>query len=121
MKKISYRAWLPKTKKMVYDIEEDDDFSDIVYEHNTDKSLYILMQNTNLKDINNNEIYEDDIVKIYGTDKSIVKYDERFSGFILVPYGSEFYFDNPMLGCNIKNVEVIGNLYQELIDENNSI
>ena len=45
-REIKFRAWLPKANKMIEDINQDSDLSDIIIDHNNNKGNYILMEFT---------------------------------------------------------------------------
>ena len=119
-REIKYRAWLKEEKKMV--IVETIDFSEksIQYlEKNEIIDAYLLrttfledielMQNTGIKDKNDVEIYEGDIVILNDAEEEnrcVVKYK----------YGSYILVDGD-LRENLSNVEnrfleVIGNIYE---------
>ena len=65
-----------------------------------------------LNDNHDNKIWENDIVWIAGTDRAIVIFSEKHSGYILQPIG-DFYFDSPML---VHNVDIIDNCIGNIFD-----
>ena len=135
MREIKFRAWLKEEKKMVN--VETMDFTDKSIQYlkkNEFINAYLLrrmifddielMQYTGLKDKNNKEIYEGDIIKYkFPYDKRIkhispVKFLETEASFgIKDRYGNEI----PLYTVSSNNYfEVIGNIYENknLLEEN---
>lgn len=126
MREIKFRAWDAVMDFMVDVDYYKIDFKGQVFFDNDDKSLYnqtdklILMQYTDLKDKNNVEIYESDLLKIemdwgYGLAEIIIKvYFENgsFRAKALNSHEDTFLLELPYL-------EVIGNIYEnpELLRE----
>jgi len=132
MREIKFRAWEEKGKDMIYShrgnfvMEFDGKCSFIEWGHDYFKPMpnLILMQFTGLKDKNGKEIYEGDIIQcLYSclpTEKKhtkeimVVEWDKencRFNWFLS-------YSEGKLSGA-IKNIEVIGNIYEnpELLKE----
>ena len=130
MREIKFRAWVKDrkaifevvlinyvTKKVTYLLERvghllsirDEKFNNI-----------ILMEYTGLKDKNNKEIYEGDIVKLRANHGiGVIKYSDEWGAFVV-----EYIKPRPLvvLGMNYykEDIEVIGNIYEnsELLGEN---
>ena len=126
MREIKFKAWHKEEKimgevlgidilhKEIFFSDEDVD----CYEHTDFKDIE-LMQYTGLKDKNNKEIYEGDIVKLrtnHGI--GVVKNYDEWGAFVV-----EYIKPRPLavLGTNYykEDIEVIGNIYEnpELLGE----
>ena len=133
MREIKFRAWLKYGKEIV-DVEEIDFMNEVInyidndYENNEQEIIgaYFenieLMQYTGLKDKNNKEIYEGDIVKLRANHGiGVIKYSDEWGAFIV-----EYIKPRPLavLGMNYykEDIEVLGNIYEnpELLKENNN-
>ena len=108
MREIKFRAWHKTNSSMIYErplnrIGQDSQFGDDV----------ILMQYTGLKDKNDKEIFEGDIIRTLDSDIEVVKWSDES---VELSYGRGvccfcgFVFDNECI--------IIGNIYEnpELIE-----
>ena len=114
MKTIKFRAWGrfgdETEDHMVYDWQ---DSSYIEYVGFNGGDSFIIMQYTNLKDRNDVEIYDGDIVRYWDKDRSpgFVIEKVHWRRYEWIVFGTEWFGDRDM--------EVIGNIYQnpELLEE----
>ena len=125
-----FRAWLKREKKMVsvvgisfyqdsfdveeifvYDQENPHKYGDL-WEEPFLPYEFVLMQSTGLKDINDKEIYEGDVIIPDGGGASLVHWRD---GAFQVGY----YGDIPYVLADYKSLTVIGNIYEnpELVSE----
>lgn len=116
MREIKFRCWDIVFNKMRYE----QDLWDIAYNelfiHTPDQRALNLMQYTGLKDINDKEIYEGDIIKIY--DIQTGQFSES-THVIIYNNKSEWTIDDYwLLSRKHHKCKVIGNIYEnkELLD-----
>ena len=127
MREIKFRAW-HKEKKIIGEVFGIDILHKEIFFSNGDVDCYgfsdfkyiELMQYTGLKDKNNKEIYEGDIVKLRANHGiGVVKYYDEWGAFVI-----EYIKPRPLavLGMNYykEDIEVLGNIYEnpELLGEN---
>lgn len=124
MREIKFRAW-HKGKKIIGNVLGIDILHKEIffsnenvdcYEHVDFKNIE-LMQYTELKDKNNKEIYEGDIVTLHNSKYKVIFLSEE-ARFVL--RDDEFEYEIPFTNNNNKRMEVIGNIYEnpELLGEN---
>lgn len=133
MRELKFRAWDKENKHMAYSDKHEWDYNfsfdgksgnlacaiNCCYcdtfgdEHDDWNELDNTMQYTGLKDKNNKEIYEGDIVSLDSLDGFVVEYDVENARFIL--NGEHKDKDYGHCGFHLyaqKEIEVIGNIYE---------
>jgi uncharacterized phage protein (TIGR01671 family) len=131
MREIKFRAWDGENNRMIYSGHTTTDFifggmGDGVYEKGklTLDLFDNLMQYTGLKDKNGKEIYEGDIIALYGfkqkeeveIERDVVRWNEEEAGF-WVGCAKSYDQDNPKI---LTNIVIVGNIHRnpELLNEN---
>ena len=127
MREIKFRAWV-KDRKEIFEV--------ILINYVTKKVTYLLervghllsirdakfndvelMQYSGLKDKNNKEIYEGDIVTLHNGKYKVI-FNSKEARFVL--RDDEFEMNIPFTNNNNKRMEVVGNIYEnpELMEDN---
>lgn len=125
-----FRAWLKEEKRMT-DVNEMTFIDGEVYLISDVTDFYAyeefkLMQSTGLKDKNDNEIFEGDIVKYKLDEKTftdIASFNKFFACFGLEDDTGDWFCSFDWLLENIKqdDIEVVGNIYEEETNESAKI
>jgi uncharacterized phage protein (TIGR01671 family) len=119
-REIKFKFWLGHTKKMTYEHS----LIDIAHLHWDFTEDIIPLQYTGLKDKNDNEIYDGDIVKcLLATEPEdkgfICKFKDYRWKFNNVRYPDDDFYGTVNYNYIQQNCEVIGNIYEnpELLSE----
>ena len=112
-----YRAWLKKEQKMDNEIDHISWLEDELYcigdgiTYMVSAEDLVLMQSTGLKDKNDKEIFEGDIVKMAKDVYSEPTYYE-----VVRHYGGAYRLESKQHGCELwlrhADCEVVGNVYE---------
>ena len=126
MREIKFRAWDKSNKIILYTgfiINADGQVATITNDHDWD---LVLMQYTGLKDKNGFEIYEMDIIKYFMGKIAIIKFgdymvngSDYYSNYTKAGFFCE-YLNRETSGLTTeKNIEIIGNIYEnpELLED----
>ena len=123
MREIKFRVW-HKGKKIISEVfgidilHKEIFFSngDVDYCEISDFKYIELMEYTGLKDKNNKEIYEGDIINLHNGKYKVI-FNSKEARFVL--RDDEFEMNIPFTNNNNKRMEVVGNIYEnpELIKE----
>lgn len=118
-REFEFRAWLTKYNKMV-NIYSWNIWQEYFMCSEYDSEFYLeetpIMQYTGLKDKNGKEIYEGDIIFLYGSKYKVIFKTE---GARFVLRNNEFELEITFINNNNERMEIIGNIYEnpELIEE----
>ena len=118
MREIKFRAW-DKLNKEMFNVEIMDFQERKVYRDTVSYCKFEnieLMQYTGLKDRNNKEIYEGDIIFLHGSKYKVIFKTE---GARFVLRNNEFELEITFINNNNERMEIIGNIYEnpELMEE----
>lgn len=126
MREIKFRAWDKEQKEWVkYSITDNIP----IFCHNTSRwrtdkagERFVLSQYTGLKDDNDREIYEDDIIKAVSFAKpiGIVKYSDENQAFIFNDLDKKYRgYSTALMNQFDDGFEILGNIYEnpELLEE----
>nr|DAI48678.1 MAG TPA: YopX protein [Caudoviricetes sp.] len=126
MREIKFRAWVKDrkaifevilidyvSKKVTYIVERTGHLLNIRHDKFNDIEL---MQYTGLKDKNNKEIYDGDIIFLHGSKYKVIFKTE---GARFVLRNNEFELEITFINNNNKRMEVLGNVYEnpELMED----
>ena len=117
MREIKFRAW-HKEKKIIGEVFGIDILHKEIFFSNEDVNCYEhtdfkdieLMQYTGLKDKNEKEIYEGDIV-IHHSKMYKIIFNAKEARFVL--RDDEFELEIPFTNNNNKRMEIVGNIYED--------
>jgi len=125
MREIKFRAWIKELNE-IREVEYINFWKKMIsfpnkfykeYYLNADFDEIELMQYTELKDKNNKEIYEGDIVTLHNSKYKVI-FNTKEARFVL--RDDEFESEIPFTNNNNERMEIIGNIYEnpELLGEN---
>ena len=119
MREIKFRAWDKKDNEMLYqkiDTGFNSFWGEVTYVNINKifkKERYVPMQCTGLKDKNDKEIYEGDIVKNSFRENGLIKYIKKSAGFYLILFHTGYTEQIKLSKGWAEEIEVIGNKYED--------
>jgi len=126
MRSVEFLAFNEKGVAEIFTNPEDGEPEDFRHTHSPEQA--ILMQSTGLKDCNDREIYEGDILKVCGCDVDegddpliVVEWNEKAGAYTMEDFSGNA--DITTIGWEIEQgyiwFEVVGNIYEnpELLEE----
>ncbi len=113
MREIKFRAWDKKNKKMHYDVQLEDDFWAILYPQGEYVDWEIAGQYTGVRDSENKEVYEGDILDVdWGDGRRLGVVIFCYGKFALKTVDGELIDFQDLLE-NQAHILILGNVYEE--------
>lgn len=116
MRELKFRAWDNEDKELIYDLQHCPSgypFGDYIY----DDRFSDVMQFTGLKDKNETDIYEGDIVQYHGIgndDIGVVKFGEAgdYEASFLIKSLTKPNYNYTLMYPECQSYEILGNIYE---------
>ena len=111
---LKLRAWLPKSKIMIHQVEKDNGLQEIIKDNNNNNEEYILMQATGVKDRHENSVFSGDYI-LYdsGFLRNFLAVTETPLGFCFCSWNKDkkIWKHSTYTGINVYG-QIVGNIYE---------